>query len=135
MEYFWNEEINIEELKDLFRSNDWRIPKNEILENSFQFTWKWLSCYQEDSLIGFVRILSDGFHHAYICSMIVHKNYHNQNIGKEMMNLVLAEVKENNLAAVLVAKDEVQGFYDQFGFKNKVHDKNPLVFEFIKKIL
>ncbi len=134
MECIWNEEINIKELKDLFQSNKWKIPQDVILKDSFRYTWKWLGCYNKDCLIGFARILSDGFHHAYICSMIVHKNFHNQEIGSEMMNHILSEVKRYNLAAVLVANDEVQGFYDQFGFKNKLDDKNPLVFEVIKKI-
>ncbi|MDB5054632.1 MAG: ribosomal-protein-alanine acetyltransferase [Bacilli bacterium] len=113
-----NESINAIELNDLYRTNNWQIDPIEKLEKSLQTLWGWLTARnQENRLIGFVQVLSDGIRHAYILKMIVHSDFRKQGIGSIIMTELMTMLRENNLYPTLVATPENDKFYEKFGFE------------------
>lgn len=120
MKYTWNEEISIDELNKLFKTCDWNLNNDKGLENAFKYSWKWLSCRNGDELIGFVRILSDGFSHGYICSMIVSSKYHGSGVGSKMLDMATTELKKHNINPLLLTKGETVGFYEKNGYSKLI---------------
>lgn len=115
--FHWNEDLDIFELDKLFKTCDWNLDFKGV-KNSFKYSWKWLTCRKNDDLLGFVRILSDGFDHAYICSMIVSKKYHGIGIGSKMLEIITSELKTLNMNPLLLTREENAGFYEKSGYAN-----------------
>jgi len=112
-----NEEINYKELNELLGTIGWKLDPISKLEKSIDLSWSWITARdEEDKLVGFVQVLSDGIKHAYILRMLVHKDYQRNGIGKMIMGELMEMIKEENLNPVLITKAKEEGFYEQFGF-------------------
>jgi len=112
-----NEEINYKELNELLGTIGWKLDPISKLEKSIDLSWSWITARdEEDKLVGFVQVLSDGIKHAYILRMLVHKDYQRNGIGKMIMGELMEMLKEENLNPVLITKAKEEGFYEQFGF-------------------
>ncbi|MUT68335.1 GNAT family N-acetyltransferase [Paenibacillus sp. NEAU-GSW1] len=114
-----NGELNSLELNELFRTNNWQVEPHERLDNSIRSTWGWITArrYDDNQLIGFVQVISDGIRHAYILKMIVHPNYRRHGIGSKIMTELMELLKENELVPTLVATPGNDNYYKKFGFE------------------
>jgi aralkylamine N-acetyltransferase len=65
-------------------------------------------------LIGACRAITDGEYHAFVYDVAVRPEYQGRGIGKELMSRLLAELRVWRV--MLVADQQVQGFYEKFGF-------------------
>lgn len=117
-----NPKLDLSELNDFLATNKWNVESLDKLENVIRLSWGWI-CVRDESgkLIGFVRVLSDGLRHAYICSMLVHPDYRKQGIGRMIMEGLMAMLKEHKLYPTLVANPGNKEFYEKFGFKTEIH--------------
>lgn len=113
-----NEILDSNELNELLATNNWDIHPIEKLEKCIKTSWGNV-CARNDNeeLIGYVRILSDGIRHAYVCSLIVHPNYRKKGIGEAIMKELLNMLKEDNLYPTLVASPSKKGYYEKLGFE------------------
>ncbi|WP_055667318.1 GNAT family N-acetyltransferase [Desnuesiella massiliensis] len=85
-----NEKIDLIELNELLSTLGWGIKDVDKLENSLKLSWGWITARDENNnLIGFVQILSDGIKHAYILRLLVHKEYQGQGIGTKIIENML----------------------------------------------
>jgi len=115
-----NEDINYKELNELLSTIGWGINPLSRLEQSIGLSWGWITARDEnDKLVGFVQVLSDGIKHAYILRMLVHKDYQGNEIGKKIMNELMEMLKEEKLNPVLITKPAEESFYKKFGFKRE----------------
>lgn len=113
-----NEHLSAAELNDLFRTNQWQVEPVEKLERSLQSSWGWIIARtNEQRLIGFVQVISDGIQHAYILKMIVHPDFRKKGIGSMVMAELMKMLKEHKMKPTLVATPGNAGFYEKFGFK------------------
>ena len=118
--YIWKESLSPSEINLLFRTVGWPQFPEEQLALSFKYTWNWLSCRSSDGqLLGFSRILSEGLLHAYICSVVVHAEFHDLGIGTLMMHKIIALCSDNNMKPVIKIKNEEKmlHFYKKLGFR------------------
>lgn len=112
-----NEKIDLIELNELLSTIGWGIKDIDKLENSLKLSWGWITARDENNnLIGFVQILSDGIKHAYILRLLVHKEYQGQGIGTKIIENMLQWLKENKFNPVLITKPSEETFYNKFGF-------------------
>ena len=112
-----NTKIDLIELNELLSTIDWGIKELDKLENSLKLSWGWITARDENNnLIGFVQILSDGIKHAYILRLLVHKEYQGQGIGTKIVENMLQWLKENKFNPVLITKPAEESFYNKFGF-------------------
>lgn len=115
-----NEKLKANELNTLLATNKWDIHPEEKLQQCIDKSWGHISARNADGqLVGYVRIISDGIRHAYICSMIVHPDYRKKGVGSRIMKEVMSLLEENRLFPTLVANPGNRAFYEKFGFQQE----------------
>jgi ribosomal protein S18 acetylase RimI-like enzyme len=76
-----------------------------------------IACYDDDMLIGYVDTVSNGVTDAYIQDLMVNPAYQRYGIGTELMNKIIARLKENKIYMISVVYDTaLLSFYQRFGF-------------------
>lgn len=108
--------INIDQLMPLMAQTYWAAErsKEEVLttvQNSVCF-----GAYDEnDTLVGFARVVTDFVSHWYLCDVIVDEKHRGQGIGKMLMAAVVADNRFAKAPALLKTKD-AHGLYRKYGF-------------------
>ncbi len=110
----------------LFESTGWnevyRLDEAQLYDAVRQ-SWFAVSAYDQDELVGFGRIISDGVHHAFIVDLMVLPAYRNRGIGSNILKLLLAECKARRIRDVqLFSGKGKHGFYRKFGFVERQPD-------------
>lgn len=114
-----NGKCNAEELKILFESVGWRHRDLQKLDKAFGFSWSWFTIRDQNDLVGFVRLLSDGIRHAYICNMAIVPSHQHSGLGDKLMNEVMSLLESKGLFPCLVATPGNSSFYEKYGFQNE----------------
>ena len=104
----WNKKYNLDEDK---------------MFNAIKNSWYLVSAYDDDLLVGFGRVISDGILHALIVDMMILPEYQNKGMGKAILNKLLYRCKLNNICDVQLfcAKGKI-GFYKSMGFNERPLD-------------
>ena len=105
------------ELEALFAAVNLGGRKGDKLRRAFLASQ--LVCFvydsDKDNLIGVSRALSDGEYHALIYDVAVHPDYQRAGIGTEILARLLERLPVWRV--MLVADDDVRGFYARCGFE------------------
>jgi len=116
LEYKINCKIDPEQITYLRKSVGWNgmLESNrKLLKNSYLY----ICCFEENELIGFLDVVSNGITDAYIQDLIVKPSFQKKGIGKELMNMAIDLLKKDGIYAISVLfNEELQNFYKQFGF-------------------
>ena len=107
-------------LLTLFEQTDW--ARGRTLEDSERMlaeTDLVLTAWDEDTLVGFGRVLTDFVYRASIWDVIVHRSYQNQDIGKGIVNRILAHPILKQVELFWLCTRRYQGFYASLGFSDK----------------
>lgn len=116
-----DKQIDKEALKSLYEDVEWfAYTKNldqlaDALANSLYV----LSVWEDEELIGLIRIVGDGLTIIYIQDILVLNSRQNQGIASELMNRVLEkyhDVRQKVLLTEEVA--DVRHFYEKHGFQS-----------------
>lgn len=104
----------------LFSSTGW-MPILKISEDDlkrvFDGTWYWVTAYQDESIVGVGRLLSDGVLYALICDIIVMPDYQNKGIGGTILKVLVKKCQEAGIKRIwLFAAPDKAGFYEKHGF-------------------
>jgi GNAT superfamily N-acetyltransferase len=75
-----------------------------------------LGAWDGDTLIGFVRALSDGMYKAYIDDVVVDEPYRKRGVGTQLIQRMLEKLKGVNVV-FLNCGEQVVAFYKKFGFE------------------
>lgn len=122
MKITYQESLNdIDNYWDLFIETGWnKIYKfNKIeLNNALNNSWYFVSAYDDEELMGFGRIISDGIYHALIVDLIIGKKYRRMGIGGAILDKLLKKCKTHNIRDIQLfsAKDKLK-FYKKFNFQ------------------
>jgi ribosomal protein S18 acetylase RimI-like enzyme len=95
------------------------ITETELMLNSSLAVGAW----DNDNLIGFCRAVTDGHYRAYIEDVVVHENYRNLGIGKQLVSKLLDALRHIDIIS-LFCEHELKSFYEKTGFKQ---GKNQIV--------
>lgn len=87
----------------------------EIHRSTFEASYAVVFALDSDKLIGFGRVLSDGFRQAAIYDIAVDPEYQGQKIGKEIVSQLIAVAPTCNF--ILYASPGKEVFYETLGFK------------------
>ena len=86
------------------------------------------TAWDDNKLVGLINAIDDGELTAYVHYLLVHPDYHGNNIGTELVNLVNQKYK-NYLYIILIAENEgLVKFYKKIGFK-LINDRYVLVIQ------
>ncbi len=116
MIYRINEEVKPEKMVSLREAVGWNRMENE-LRNPLMTSYIHIAAYEEDELIGYIDSISNGVTDAYIQDLMVHPKYQGKGIGTELMNQIIACIKEKHIYMVsIIFEEELKSFYEEFGF-------------------
>ena len=117
--YKENYQIYKSDLEKLYSSVGWAAyTKNlEVLEQAINHSLQVISAWNEDELVGLIRVIGDGFTIIYVQDILVHPDYQDKKIGTELMTKILDNYPEVR-QKVLLTEDapDVRHFYEKFGF-------------------
>ncbi|WP_217559028.1 GNAT family N-acetyltransferase [Paenibacillus sp. GbtcB18] len=117
--YSHSNEVNIDELRELFLSVDWESGKHpEELHQAILNSHSVVTAWHGDKLVGLVNALSDGVMTAYFHYLLVRPDYQNQGIGKELMTEILGKYREYK-TKVLISYAKAESFYRSLGFRTE----------------
>ncbi len=109
--------IEVDALNKLF-SESWDkfTPRRfDYLKTSLFYIY----CYDENELIGFVNIVSDGYLHAFVLDVTVRPKNRKNGIGTMLVHKDIEECKEKGIEWVHVDFEEnLEEFYRKCGFKS-----------------
>ncbi|MGQ3478824.1 GNAT family N-acetyltransferase [Paenibacillus sp. TY11] len=115
-----------EDFFSLYETTGWNgngIYTPEILYRAICNSWYVITVYENDHLVGFGRILSDGVYQTFICDLIVHPDYQNKGMGRAILTQLLEKCKSSGIRWVqLSSAKNKQSFYEKFGFQERSAD-------------
>jgi ribosomal protein S18 acetylase RimI-like enzyme len=115
--HYKGDKITFEQIHDLFSSAGWRIGNNpDKLLNALKNSETLITAWDNNHLVGLVNAFSDITMVVYIHYFIIHKEYQNQGIGRQMMNKVLKKYQEY-AHLVLISNNGKIGFFEKCGFR------------------
>jgi N-acetylglutamate synthase-like GNAT family acetyltransferase len=115
--YCNSKNINISEVKEFYcnyatwkvtnKYDDWK----KIIEKSSCI----ITCWDNNNLIGMARALSDEVRWATIIDVLVHPNYREKSIGRNIIKQLL-DMDEMQVRTVYLATPDKEEFYKKLGF-------------------
>lgn len=106
--------VTAEALQDLFRAAELGGRVGDKILRAFQNSSVVCLAFAGDRLIGASRAITDNEYHAVVYDVAVYPDFQRKGVGKELMRRLLSRI--NVWRVMLVADQEVQGFYRHFGF-------------------
>ncbi|PKH12153.1 GNAT family N-acetyltransferase [Planomicrobium sp. MB-3u-38] len=123
MEYVYKEgkQIDKESLKSLYEDVEWFAYTKDLdqLAEAVAHSLYVLSIWDNDELIGLIRVVGDGLTIIYIQDILVLKCRQNQGIASELIRRVL--IKYRNVRQKVLLTEEAAGvrhFYEKNGFES-----------------
>ncbi|MER2039059.1 MAG: GNAT family N-acetyltransferase [Solibacillus sp.] len=111
--------IPISHLKNLYEDVEWYAYTNDLnlLQQACCQSLAVFSVWQEDTLLGLIRIVGDGLTIIYIQDILVLTTHQNQGIATLLMQHVLNKYKDVRQKVLLTEEaPDVRHFYEKNGF-------------------
>ena len=112
--------FNEAEIINIYESVGWLnyVNNPDMLKNAFAHSLKILGAYENDKLVGIIRVVGDGYSIVYIQDMIVQPEYQRKGIGSALLKCVL-EAYKNVYQKVLLTDNTERTilFYKSMGFQ------------------
>ena len=120
-------ELDILELYHAVGSTNY-TDKPSMLKQSFKNSLFVLGAYDEEQLVGLIRVVGDGHSIIYIQDILVLPNYQRQGLGRILINRVLEKFNHVYQKVLMTDNQEkVNAFYTSLGFK-RTHDLDLVTF-------
>ena len=105
---------------DLFQTTGWnenyRLTPEDLI-NALDSSWYALCAYEEEHLVGFGRLVSDGVLHAMIYELIVLPEHQGQGIGGKILERLIEKCVEAGVRDIqLFCATGKRKFYEKRGF-------------------
>ena len=111
--------ININDILNLYIDADWKnyINNIDMLTNAYNNSLYILGAYDNNKLVGIIRVVGDGYSIIYIQDIIVLNKYQRKGIGTKLIQNVLEKYK-NVYQKVLLTDNQPKtvNFYKSLGF-------------------
>lgn len=87
---------------------------NLIIKNSYTY----FSITENNNLIAFARVISDGYAISLIVDLNIHPKYQKQGIGTKFVKYIIEELKKDKIKYIqLIFDTELRTFYEKCGFE------------------
>lgn len=117
LEYKMNPKIPPEDIAALRRSVGWGGMEAE-LGNPALRDYLRIACYDEEKMVGFLAVVSNGVTDAYIQDVMVRPDYQGKGVGRSLMNRAIERLKADHIymISVIYGEEKLRPFYEKFGF-------------------
>jgi N-acetylglutamate synthase-like GNAT family acetyltransferase len=114
--------VNLHEASGLIKSKKGNYSKDQLFQAAYN-SWCHIAIYDNDQLIAFGRMISDGIYQALICDVMVDPNYQKQGLGKQIIEELLMKCKQSGIQSIqLFSAKGKQDFYKKLGFEEREQD-------------
>ena len=115
--YYLNKPIDVNQLSELRKSVGWNRMEASLRNPKLQHFLSISAC-EDDNLIGYVEVISNGVTDAYIQDLMVHPSMQHRGMGTQLMNMTINEIKKREIymVSVIYGEEELKEFYEKFGF-------------------
>jgi len=108
--------VTAKQIEDLRVAVGWdrfESKYDQILQHSYTH----FTVYDEDRLIGFLNVVSDGYGDAFLLDLMIAPDFQRQGIGKALVERAVADLTTDGIRCIQVTfKPELEGFYRKCGF-------------------
>jgi GNAT superfamily N-acetyltransferase len=112
-----NDAVESDALNRLF-SRSWPEHLATDFAPLLQRALVYVCAYQQEELIGFVKIISDGGIHGFLLDPTIHPQHRRKGLGSILVNRAVAEAKRRGLEWIHVDYEpHLQSFYAACGFR------------------
>lgn len=121
IQYKENDRVEKEDLKQLYSSVGWIAYTNnlEVLDKAVNNSLAVITAWDNEKLVGLIRVVGDNYTIIYIQDILVHPDYQNKQIGTQLMNQMLQKYKTVRQKTLLTEDaPDVRHFYEKFGFSS-----------------
>lgn len=116
----------VEQYWSLFQTTGWyaSLPVTpEDLVRAVSNSSFWIAVYDDDRLVGFGRVVTDGVLHAMIYDLIVHPEYQGGGIGSKVLRQLVDKCLQLGLPDIqLFCARGKRAFYEKRGFVARSED-------------
>lgn len=118
LRYELNPDISAVLVASLRQRCGWEARQKKM-EKIIGCTYLTAACFDDQKLIGFVDVLSDGVEDALIRGLVVDPDYRRRGIAVALLNMVVERTKADQIKTVNVLFDEpnLAGLYRKAGFR------------------
>ena len=110
------QDINWPEVGDvLYRAPLGKRRNPDQLRSAFMASYAVVFAFDDQTLIGMARAISDGVYQAAVYDMVVLPEYQGQGVGREILNRLCDQLPVEN--TILYAVPGREGFYSKCGFR------------------
>ena len=110
-----------DEFAQFREAEGWGHISIDMAEAAIANSRLWVSAYEDDKLIGFVRIVGDGAVNYYVQDLIVKDGFRGLGVGRQLMAEIMLRLKPIASGATLglMAVAGKEGFYESLGFQTR----------------
>lgn len=107
-----------EDLNELF-ANGWDGAFESQYVSRLTSESIWVVAFDQEKLVGFVKVVTDGGRHGFVLDTTTHMDYRNRGIGAELLRLVSEASKEKGIEWLHVDFEAKHAtFYKKAGFRH-----------------
>jgi N-acetylglutamate synthase-like GNAT family acetyltransferase len=108
--------LDIDAVERFLRASYWAANRSRAqIERSIQ-TSIVFGMYDGSQQVGFARVVSDCADFAWLCDVFLDETIRGRNLGKWLMQTILAHPDLQGLRRWILATNDAHGLYEQFGF-------------------
>lgn len=114
-------QLDKKDLNYLYLSVGWLAYTHDLdrLKHALDNSLFVITVWNNDKLIGLIRVIGDGYTIIYIQDILVHPDFQNRKIGTELMTRILNKYKDVRQKTLLTEDGpSVRHFYEKFGFSS-----------------
>ncbi|MGX6972309.1 GNAT family N-acetyltransferase [Vagococcus lutrae] len=107
------------ELQELYEAVGWSAYTRDMptLQRAISHSLHVVTAWQDDRLVGLIRVVGDGLTIVYIQDLLVHPDFQKQGIGTELMKAILSRYSDVRQLVLLTEEaPDVRNFYEACGF-------------------
>lgn len=121
---------NIGQLMDLYNDVEWSAYTDDKikLKNAINNSLKVLTAWDDERLVGLIRVIGDGYTIIYIQDILILKNYQGQGIGSHLLKLILERYKSIRQIVLMTEQTEKTINFYQKNEMVKASDYNCVTF-------
>ena len=112
--------VKLEDVLHLYQAVGWTnyTDQSEMLEQALSHSLAIYVALDDDTVVGLIRLVGDGFSSVFVQDLIVLPSYQRQGIGRSLMKEALEDYKDAYQVQLVTEQTEKNlGFYRFMGFE------------------
>jgi ribosomal protein S18 acetylase RimI-like enzyme len=116
LRFVYNPKLTPQQVANLRLSVGWD-GRTEKYKRKLGKSYLWVACFDNEILVGYADVVSDGVDDAYIRDVIVHPDYQHRSIGTKLLEMITTRMRSDGIKMVHVIFDpSLEAFYRQANF-------------------